>query len=314
MRTVKYKLGDRITERGCVLALGFFDGVHIGHRELLDFTVKEAARRGVASAVFTFAYGGGIKPSSAPLYGEREREELFASLGVEISIVADFSELRGLSPEEFVRDVIIGDVGASLAVVGYNYRFGHRGAGDARRLSLIMREHGREVKVFDELTLDGREVSSTGIRALLEAGSVREAWRLLEVPYFLSGTVVHGRSDGRRLGYPTINIPMRESSARLRRGVYLTAVKIGEKLYTGLTNVGECPTFGAREYHTESFLSDFTGDAYGMQTKVYFLDFLRDEQVFSSAEELTRQIEKDREKAEKIKGEIKWQELGRSLR
>ncbi len=314
MRTVKYKLGERIAERGCVLALGFFDGVHVGHRELLDFTVKEAARRGVPSAVFTFAYGGGVKTSSAPIYSEREREELFASLGIEISIVADFSELRGLSPEEFVRDVITEDVGASLAVVGYNYRFGHRGAGDAERLSLIMRGYEREVKVFDELTLDGREVSSTVIRALLEAGDVREARRLLGAPYFLKGEVVHGRADGRKFGYPTINIPMREGSARLRRGVYLTAVKIGEKLYTGLTNVGECPSFGAREYHTESFLSDFEGDAYGMETKVYFLDFLRDERVFSSAEELGGQIEKDRERAERIKGEIKWQELGQSLR
>lgn len=314
MKRVKYRIGTRLQERGCVLALGFFDGVHRGHRELIEFAVCEAHRRGVPSCVFTFAYGGGIKADCPPIYSEVERDELFSSLGLDYVFVADFPELRDLSPEEFVKTVISDDLGAELAVVGYNYRFGHLGRGDAARLREIMRQSGGDAKVFDEFTLNGAVVSSTRIRELLEEGRVDLAHEMLSVPYFLTGHVEHGRADGRRFGYPTINVPARKNAIRLRRGVYLTAVVIGEKLYTGLTNVGECPSFGSREYHSESFLLDFSGDAYGMETKVYFLHFLREERVFSSARELSEQIEKDREIAEKIKGEKKWQELGLSLR
>ena len=309
MQVIKYELGTRLLG-GCVVALGFFDGVHLGHRSLLKCARDKARSLGVPLAVFTFAHGGGIKAGAPLIYSERDREELFAELGVDAVAVADFAQLRDLSAEEFVDKVLIGDLGALVAVAGYDYRFAKYGKADALVLSTLMAARGLYAEIVEEYRLSERTVSSSEIRGLLEGGKVEDARELLGAPFFISGTVVHGRADGKGFGYPTINIGVREGAVKLKRGVYLTAVKMGEKLYTGLTNVGECPSFGAREYHTETYLLDFEGDAYGMETKVYFLSFLREERVFTSLGELKEQIAIDLKKATEIKGDRKWQELG----
>lgn len=310
MRIIKYKLGDRYPVRGCALALGFFDGVHIGHRALLSYAVDEAHGRGAEAAVFTFAYKGGPKGERGMLYSEAERYELLEGLGIDVCFVADFPALRGLSPREFAERTVIADIGADAVAVGYNFKFGYKGSGDAHLLADIMREHGKGARIFDALTVGGEPVSSTRVRALLEEGRTEEAAAMLGAPYFISGTVEHGRGDGHRFGYPTLNLPISDERIKMRKGVYLTRVKIGEDLYTGLTNVGECPSFGRRRVHAEAFLTDFSGDAYGMEIKVYFISFLRGEKVFASAEELAEQIERDRRSSEERKEKIKWQELG----
>ncbi len=312
LKTIEYKLGEKYSERPCALALGFFDGVHKGHRELLTKTVGEARNRGIASAVFTFRYGGGPKGGRNMIYSEREREELLSSLGIDVCFVADFSELKDMTPEDFVKKTVTGDIGAAFASVGYNYRFGKGGTGDARKLSELMRQEGAEALVFDAYTEGGEPVSSTRVRSLLEGGGLDEANAMLGVPYFISGTVEHGRGDGKRFGFPTVNTAVEDGRVHLPNGVYLTAVKIGEKLHTGLTNVGECPSFGKRNYHAETFLLDFSDDVYGMEIKVYFLSFLREERVFTSARELALQIEKDRAIARERMKNIKWQEIGRA--
>ncbi len=299
MKTIKYNLGEKYDTRECVVALGFFDGVHLGHRELLKFTVSEARRLGVASAVFTFAYGGGIKADSPKIYSDREREELFSSLGIDVCFVADFASLSGVCAEDFIRRCIREDIGAVCAVAGYNFRFGQGGLGDASQLSRLMEETGGRARIFEPFLADGSPVSSTRVRALMQEGRIEAASRLLGTPYFLVGRVEHGRADGRTLGFPTLNVSVSEQRSHLRQGVYLTSVEIDGKFYTGLTNVGECPSFGRREYHTETFLLDFDKEVYGMETKVYFLSFLRDEQKFSSPEDFKKQIERDCELARK---------------
>lgn len=310
MRTVKYRLGDINPVRGCVAALGFFDGVHLGHRALISYAVSEARKRHTEAAVFTFAYRDGPKGECEMLTSEEERCALFESLGIDVCFVADFPELRTLSPREFVERTVIDGLGACAVAVGYNFKFGYKGAGNSYMLADIMREHGGEVRIFEALMLDGAPISSTRVRLLLESGRTREACAMLGTPYFISGTVEHGRGDGRKFGYPTLNLPIAQSRVKMRRGVYLTRVKMGERFYTGLTNVGECPSFGKREVHAETFLTDFSGDAYGMEIKVYFIDFLRGEMTFASADELGEQIERDRKAAEERKENIKWQELG----
>lgn len=310
MRTIEYKIGEKYSERGCALALGFFDGVHKGHREILKKTVSEARKRGVDAAVFTFRYGGGIKGDRNMIYSEGERRELFSSLGIDVCFIAEFSDLRGMTPEEFVKKTVIDDIGAAFVSVGYNYRFGKGGEGDAGKLSELMSKDGREVFVFDAYSEGGEPVSSTRVRALLECGRLDEANSMLGVPYFISGTVEHGRGDGKRFGFPTVNTAVEDGRVHLPNGVYLTAVKIGEKLYTGLTNAGECPSFGKRNYHAETFILDFSDDVYGMEIKVYFLSFLREERVYASAKELTLQIEKDCAFARERMKNIKWQEIG----
>ncbi len=310
MRIVKYELGKGCGTDGCVLALGFFDGVHLGHRKLIDSAVSEAGRRGVLSAVFTFAYGGALKDGAAMIYSEGERERLLSLAGIDVCIVGDFEELRGLSPEDFIKGTVVSDIGADLVVAGYDYRFGHLGSGDTKSLSEFMRKEGKDALIFDAVMQDGKPVSSTRVRTCLENGDIKKANRMLGLPYFLTGTVEHGRGDGRCLGYPTLNIPVPKGRAMPRRGVYLTAAKIGGKLYTGLTNAGECPTFGKREYHTETHVLDFCEDIYGREAELYFLDFIREERDFFSKEELKEQIKKDCDTARGLKEKIKWQEFG----
>ncbi len=310
MRTVKYKFGESFDGRSLVLALGFFDGVHKGHRSLILAAVEEAKRRGVCSAVFTFAYGGGLKGERAMIYGEDEREMLLRRLGVDIVFEADFEELRTLSPEDFIKKTVIRDIGADTVFAGYDYRFGNLGRADAKMLSALMENEGKRALIFDAVKLGGEAISSTRVRTSLENGDVTAANEMLGVPYFLTGRVEHGRGDGHSFGFPTVNIPVPDGRVRLMCGVYLTAVKIGEKLYTGLTNAGECPSFGKRNYHTETYILGFSDDVYGSEVEVYFLDFLRKERVFSSSEELAEQIKRDIEAAEKLKEKIKWQEIG----
>ncbi len=301
MKTIKYRLGESTPERGAVVALGFFDGVHQGHRSLISGAVKEAERRGAPSAVFTFAYGGGVKGERAMIYTEEEREELISGLGVDFCFVADFGELRGLSPEDFVNMTLVGDIGAKVAVIGYDYRFGRLGEGDGSLLSALLEKRGGETLIFDAVMQNGAPVSSTRVRASLRAGDIRGANEMLGAPYFLSGTVEHGLGKGQSLGYPTLNISVPEGRVRLRSGVYITEVKIGENLYTGLTNVGECPTFEKREYHAETYILDFSSDIYGKRADIRFLEFIRDERVFSSVRDFCEQIEKDCAQAREYK-------------
>lgn len=313
MKTVRYKFGVSYGTCGCTVALGFFDGIHKGHRQLILSAVADAKKGGVPSAVFTFAHGE-IKADSPRIYSEEQRAELLTELGVDVCFVAEFSELCTLSPSDFVSKTIIRDIGAEVAVSGYNYRFGHRGAADAKRLCELMEQNSASALIFDELSFEGEPISSTRVRSCLEEGRIEDANAMLGAPYFVSGVVEHGRGDGKGFGFPTVNISALENGVRLRYGVYLTAVKIGEKLYTGLTNVGECPSFGKREYHTETYITNYSADVYGMEIKVYFLAFLREERVFATAEALGEQIKNDLKTAQKKERDIKWQELGLALR
>lgn len=278
---------------GTAVALGLFDGVHIGHRALISETVRIARDRGLVPAVFTFAEGGALKSGVARIYDSDERLSIFAELGIELAVIADFDSVASLSPEEFVSEVLIDRMRASVALAGENFRFGHHASGGGEQLVSLMRVSGGDAHILDIETYDlgegQREVSSTRIRALLSRGDVRGAALLLGSPYRLTSVVSRGMGIGHTYGYPTVNTALRSDNP-LRSGVYYTRVKIGDKLYTGLTNVGVCPTFGERELHAETFILDFSEDIYGEEIEILFVDFIREERRFSSAEELALEI------------------------
>ena len=278
---------------GTAVALGLFDGVHIGHRALISETVRIARERGLTPAVFTFAEGGSLKSGVSRIYDSDERLSIFAELGVELTVIADFDSVASLSPEDFVREVLIDRMHAQMALAGQNFRFGYRASGDGEQLLSVMRESGGDAIILDIETYDlgdgSREVSSTRIRSLLSDGDVAGAALLLGSPYRLTSVVSRGMGIGHTYGYPTVNTELRADNP-LRAGVYHTRVKIGEKLYTGLTNVGKCPTFGEREMHAETFILDFSEDIYGEEIEIFFVDFIREERRFSSAEELALEI------------------------
>ena len=295
----------------CVLALGFFDGVHIAHRDLIETARVEAKRRGLAFGVFTFGSDGSIKSRAARLYGDDDKAEIFASLGADFTVIADFGGIAGLSGEEFVKDVLVSDLNCKVCVAGFNFRFGHKASSGEGELRQYMSEAGGEAVIREEITGEDKvTLSASLIRDMIIGGEIKRANKILGAPYYIKGRVSHGRKVGRSIGFPTANIPIREGRIIPMAGVYSTAVVIDDKIYKAVTNIGSCPTFGEHEVHLESFIIDFSGDLYDKEIRVFLLDFLRPERTFASVEELCKQIEYDKNRVITEIGDISWQELG----
>ena len=305
-----YKYPEKPNIKNTAIALGYFDGVHIGHKALISLLVREARAKGLSPYVLTFESSiQETKKMQSIIYNLEEKIEIFASLGVEGVIVADFNSISGLSPESFVGEVLIDALGAELAISGYNFRFGKGAAADSSRLIELMESAGRCALVLSEQKIDGKTLSATAIRELIGEHRLDEAARMLGAPYCITGTVEKGLGLGKGFGFPTVNIPLRSDSP-LSTGVYRTAVIIGEKLYTGITNVGKCPTVKERDIHTETLIADYDGNLYGQSVRIYFLGYLREEKHFSSIDALREQIYADRDKAIKENGDLKWLEAG----
>ena len=310
MTVYEYKRGQSLPTGSCAVAIGFFDGVHLAHRELILSAKEEARRLGVAVGVVTFASESTIKPNAPRIYSTEDRLSLIESLGVDFTVVCNFSEIAGLSAEEFVREVLAGDIGAVCAAAGYNFRFGKGASSGALELTKYMSALGGTALIAPPYLFDGEPLSSSFIRALLGEGKAEEAHRALGTPYFVSGEVSHGNGVGKGLGFPTVNLDYTEGRVKLKHGVYRCAALISGKIYNAVTNVGVCPTFEERESHLEAHLIDFDKNVYGEKIRLFFLGYIREERKFASAEELKTQIKLDKERTKKENGEEKWQEIG----
>ena len=308
MKIYSYIPGVKIQE-STVIALGLFDGVHEGHRRLLSTAKKAAEEKGLTFAVFTFRASCKIKGSTV-VYTDEEKLSLFEELGVDAVILADFSDVSKICAESFVRDSLVSDMGCRAAVCGYDFRFGKERAGNAEFLRAALQKLGAECLIEDEHRLYGEKISTTKVKKLLENGDLETARLYLGAPYFILASVEHGRGVGKGLGFPTVNTPLPEERAPLKRGVYRTAALIDGVLYTGITNVGTCPTFDEREVHAETYIVGYSGDLYGDKIKIFFLGFLRDEKKFSSPEELIMQINIDKNRAIKENGDLTWLATG----
>ena len=294
----------------CVMALGFFDGVHIAHRDLLKKAADVAAENNLAFGIFTFASDGNIKATSGRLYNDGEKAEIFEELGADFTVYADFGAISDSTPEEFVKNILCRDLNCRICVAGFNFRFGKGASGDSAKLTELMREMGGDACICEEITADGVTLSATLIRRLISDGRIEEANSYLGAPYYIKGRVLHGRSDGRKLGFPTVNISIDKGHAIPRYGVYRSAVVIDGVIYNGVSNVGVCPTFDGKEIRLETHIIDFSGDLYDRELRIYLLGFLRAERRFDSPDELKMQINIDKNNTIKENGEIKWQELG----
>ena len=283
------RLKDAMLSSPQAVALGYFDGGHCGHAELLKKAVLEAKRLGLESAVFTFSHlpsKGGV-----PLSTEKERIAFFEEMGIENVILASFDELCTLSPEEFVSSVLKNICHARIALCGFNFRFGYKAAGDSRLLLRLLPES----VVLPPTLYKNEPISSTRIREALSDGRMQDATEMLGHPYTVTGEVTHGRAIGRSIGFPTANITPK--TLLPRHGVYKTEVRLDGTCYTGLTNVGVCPTVnGENGARVETFIKDFSGDAYGKSLSVSFLSFMREENRFASIDELKAQIAQDLQK------------------
>jgi riboflavin kinase/FMN adenylyltransferase len=290
------------------VALGNFDGVHLGHRAVLARAAEEARRLGGRVVAATFwphprsVIGRGGPPGLLTTL-EARREELLRAGAEEVRVVPFDEALSKKSPEEFVRDVLVGELGAVAVVVGENFRFGYKAAGDVGDLTRIMREHGGEAYAVE--VRGGKEgISSTRIRSLLLGGEVAEAGKLLGRPYAVRGEVVVGDRRGRTIGFPTANVRPDPAVVVPARGVYACAVSVGEDVYAACTNVGVAPTFERGENRIEAHVLDFEGDLYGRIVEVLFIERIRGERRFGGVEELKEQIGRDVEEARRLVGEF----------
>ena len=290
MEVYRYDELDR-APRGSVVAIGFFDGVHLAHKALLAKARNKASDYSAPFGVFTFTSESGIKEGAKRLYDTETRLFQIGYFKPSFIVLVDFDDIRELLPEEFVRDVLIEKLGVKAVAVGENFRFGKGASGSADDLIRLMNEAGAEVIIEQMQERDGFTVSSSLIRRLIEEGNIKQANRLLVTGYRCHATVVRGNGEGRGLGFPTVNC--KPNGLSPKRGVYYTGVKIDGETYYALTNVGTCPTLGEREPHLETHILGYCGDAYGKEIVIYFYDFIRDEIKFDSKEALVEQVKKD---------------------
>lgn len=276
-----------------VVAIGSFDGVHLGHQHVLNRVKDLAARHGARSAAVTFEPHPRcvIEPAACPksITTIEEKLGLLHLLGIDDGFVLKFTpQVAQLSADEFVAAL-----GASMTlktiVCGPDFAFGHRRHGNAAWL----REQGIAVEVVEPFLLDGLELHSSAIRRLLGEGDIPAANRLLGRPFVLRGTVEHGAEVGRGLGFPTANLAVQLNKLVPATGIYAVHVKSPDGRHLGALNIGYRPTFGGDRLTIEVFLLDFDGDLYGSQLEVSFVARLRDEEKFASAEELAEAIARD---------------------
>ncbi len=296
MQIIRYpEEGIRLPE--IAIALGFFDGAHVGHRRLIEKMKNEARTRGLKSAIFTFpSESVGLKGGSFRLYDTEEKLEILSEFDTDYIILADFSALRYASPRDFVLSHLVGGLNVRLAVAGYNFRFGKTASGNASDLVSLMEEAEGSALILDEEKMDGVTLSTTVIREALSRGECETATKMLGEPFFVNSTVVRGNGVGRSFGFPTINTTKAEGLP-LPRGVYATVVSLGGRKFIGVTNIGICPTFAPREEHLETMLLDFNETVYGERVRVSFISYLRGEEVFPSPKSLKEQIDRDAERA-----------------
>jgi riboflavin kinase/FMN adenylyltransferase len=284
---------------GSVLALGTFDGVHLGHKKVIGAAVACARTGGGPSVVVTFEPHPleVLRPSAGPvlLTSLEERLPLLADLGVDIAVVLPFDPaFSRTTAEGWLDEILAGRLQARAIFVGPSYTFGHRREGTAMHLQEWGRARGVEVHLVPAVLVSGEPVSSSRVRSALREGLADEAARLLGRYYSVSGRVVPGEGRGRGLGYPTANLEVASSRKILPgRGVYATIVQTGGRRYGGATNIGYRPTFGGHQLSVETFLLEYEGDLVGEELRLEFVCRIRAERAFPDAQALARQIGED---------------------
>jgi riboflavin kinase / FMN adenylyltransferase len=287
-----------------VVALGNFDGVHLGHRAILKAAIDRARGGGGKAYALTFdpLPAKVLFPRRAPrmLMTPEDKLESLRDSGLDGVLVAHFDlALSRLPPRDFVHGYLLAKLGVEAVVVGHSVSFGHKRAGNAGVMVELGREFGFETIVVGPVKVEGIEVSSSKVRELIEAGEMPRAARLLGRPHFLSGKVVHGRERGRTIGFPTANLDSLTECVP-PDGVYATRVVLPDGAYPSITNIGMRPTFQETARSIEAHIFDFDRDIYDREIKLEIIERVRPERKFDSGEALGRQIAQDLKRAREI--------------
>ncbi len=282
--------------RETAIAIGKFDGVHVGHRRLLE-EILEKKKDGLAACVFTFdkspAVVFGLSDGKV-LTTREEKRQIFEELGVDVLVEFPMNLQTAATPaEDFARHYLSDALCGRFIAAGEDLSFGQYGKGDAALLQRLSGELSFTVKTIPKVCIDDREVSSTYVRSLLEAGKMEEVSTFLGESYCITGIVAHGNHVGHTLGFPTINLVPANDKLLPPYGVYFSKVRIGGKLYPAISNVGQKPSVGEFQVGIETHLLDFDEDLYGNEVTVYLHHFQRPERKFDSLDALRQQIAED---------------------
>ncbi len=287
-------------KKTCV-ALGNFDGVHIGHRKIISSAVKYAKELGYLSCVYTFSSHPSefLGTKKSILTDINEKIEKFNTLDCDIIYLDDFSDIRNYSPEKFCKDILSEKLNAEYVFCGSNYTFGYLGKGNTETLQNELNKLGIKLIIVPFITTDsGDIVSSTMIRSMISQGNINKALQFMCSPYIINGIVMHGKKLGRKLGFPTLNICIPDSKVIPKYGVYVADCIIDGVVYKGISNIGIRPTTDdGTKYQSfvncETYLFEYNSDAYDKTITVRLYDMIRNEMKFNSVEELKQRIADD---------------------
>lgn len=278
------------------VAIGKFDGIHLGHQKLIQKIIEQKAK-GYLATVFTFdtsaaAFFGGEEKE---LTTREEKRIVFEKMGVDVLIEFPLNrETAATEPVEFVQRYLVSQMQAAYICAGTDLSFGRRGAGNYELLQQYADSYGYQVELIDKVRMDGEEVSSTRVREAVRTGQMEAAARMLGTPYSVSGTVEHGRRLGRTIGMPTANLLPEQDKLLPPNGVYYSKVLMGGRIYRSITNIGCKPTVSENHIMgVETYLYDFAGDIYGKDITVQLLAFRRPEMKFDGVDSLKAQMQKD---------------------
>lgn len=281
------------------VAIGKFDGIHLGHQKLLE-KITEQKKNGLLAAVFTFSPAPEAFFSGKEIKGlmsTAEKRAAFEKAGIDVLVEFPLNkETASTKPERFVEEYLAEKLRAAFIVAGTDISFGQKGAGNAALLKRMADKFGYFVEIIDKVCVEGEEVSSTLVREALCMGDIKKTEKLLGTPYKISGIVSHGQKFGRTIGMPTVNILPPEEKLLPPNGVYYSAVWLDEKRYPAISNIGYKPTVSKEQViGVETYLYDFSEDVYGRQIIVELLDFKRPEMKFDTVEALKAQMHLDME-------------------
>ena len=280
------------------VAIGKFDGVHVGHRRLLQEILSQKLK-GKKACVFSFDPSPSVffnNIQEKELNTKDEKRALFEQMGIDILIEFPMNEITAaMQPQIFVQEILCDRMNTRFLAAGRDLSFGAKGMGNVSLLQSMAAECNMEVCIIDKITLDGRVVSSTLVREAVQAGEMSYAKKLLGMPYMVSGIVQHGNHIGRTLGMPTVNLVLPENKLLPPCGVYYSGVLMDGIYYKGISNIGFKPTVLEKKKRlgVETYLYDYNGDAYGEEIIVSLYDFKRPEQRFEDMEALKKQLQED---------------------
>jgi riboflavin kinase/FMN adenylyltransferase len=287
--------------------IGIFDGVHLGHKQIISLLRKEAKEKGLSSCVITFHPHPQkvLRDIQIPLIVPlKERLRLLEKEGIDVAVCYSFTkDFAEISSRDFVRDILVKKLGIKTIFVGPDFLFGRKREGNIELLENMGRTYDFETKIVEPVYLDDEIVSSTSIRKFIEDGMVKKAARFLGDYFFIEGRIKEGEKRGRKLGFPTANLDT-DWELFPKRGVYVTLANLDEERFRSITNVGIRPTFEANQLLIETHIFDFNGDIYGKSMRIEFIDRLRDERRFESIDALVAQISRDVVRAKEVFSEL----------